>query len=324
MSDATYERESFAAVLLPQGEHRFYQLAMPSAILAECSFVSSRNEDPEVGFQRLLDKSRAQQIANYLDSGLGTIPTSIILSAQQAANFEYDSKTKTVRFDKHPHAFLILDGQHRVYAFRLAEQSMRVPVVIYNSLSRRDEVRLFVDINSKQRGVPNELLLDIKSLAEYENTEEEHFRKIFDLFETDYNSPLFGRLSASQKATNKITRVTFNSALKSISSILNSKEPSEIYEILGNYLHAFCSGLRALEGHDNKVSQSVPFRAIVGFFATTAAKVKDRYGAEYSIDNFSKILQPVFQTIKIQSFSGSSVSKIKEALEKSLKVDFSL
>ena len=34
-----------------------------------------------------------------------------------------------------PEAFLILDGQHRVYGFSLAKTSLRVPVVIYNNLT---------------------------------------------------------------------------------------------------------------------------------------------------------------------------------------------
>lgn len=45
-------RESYAAVLLTQGEHRFYQLAMPSDVLGICTFVSTRDDDPERGFQR--------------------------------------------------------------------------------------------------------------------------------------------------------------------------------------------------------------------------------------------------------------------------------
>ena len=173
-------RESYAAVLLTQGEHRFYQLAMPSNVLGECTFVTTRDADSNAGFQRLLDKKRAIEIASYIDSGHGTIPTSVILSAQSVCKLEYDSRNKTVSFELHAKSFLILDGQHRVYGFKIAEKKIRVPVIIYDGLNRRDESRLFIDINSKQRGVPSELLLDIKSQAEYENSEEQLFREIFD------------------------------------------------------------------------------------------------------------------------------------------------
>src|SRR5207248_1145328 len=150
-------------------KHRFYTLTAPSDILAKTCFVSTRYDDPKEGFQRLLDKNRAQQIADYIDEGFGSIPNSIVLSAQPEAELKVIGRGKTIEFKDTPKAFLILDGQHRVYGFALAKTTLRVPVVVYNDLSRKDESRLFIDINTKQRPVPNELLLDIKKLAEYES-----------------------------------------------------------------------------------------------------------------------------------------------------------
>lgn len=155
----------YSSSTITQNKYRFVTLTMPSSVLARTCFVISRDEDPILGFQRLLDKSRAQQIADYIDAGLGTIPTSIVLSAQENARFRVLGRGKTVEFYDVPKAFLILDGQHRVYGFSLAKSELRVPVVIYNGLSRRDELRLFIDINTKQKPVPNELLLDIRKLA---------------------------------------------------------------------------------------------------------------------------------------------------------------
>ena len=317
-------QHNFSASLISQGEHRFYQLAMPSDVLAECTFVSTREEDPEKGFQRLLSETRAGEIAKYIDSGLGTIPTSVILSAQETANFEYNSRNKTVDFFGDPHAFLILDGQHRVYGFRVAQTQIRVPVVIYNGLNRRDESRLFIDINSKQRGVPNELLLDIKKQADYETNEEEMFSEIFEAMNSDPSSPLFDRLSPSKKARNKISRVTFNASMKYIYSTLSSKGAIEISEILINYLVAVQSGLLALEGDDKKLVQSSVFRALVAFFVPVASKVKDRFGSDYSVGNFEHITRPVFERIRASRLTGNSHLKIADYLESNLKEDFSL
>ena len=82
---------------------------MPSSVLAETCFVINREEDPIKGFQRELDLKRAQEIANYIDNGLGTIPSAIVLSAQEDAEFEYNSKTKTLNFKPIKKAFLIID-----------------------------------------------------------------------------------------------------------------------------------------------------------------------------------------------------------------------
>lgn len=271
-------RESYSAVLLTQGEHRFYQLAMPSDILGSCTFVTTRDSDPEAGFQRLLDKKRAIEIANYIDSGHGTIPTSVILSAQDACNLEYDTRNKTVSFELLPSSFLILDGQHRVYGFKMAETKIRVPVIIYDGLSRRDESRLFIDINSKQRGVPSELLLDIKKQAEYENSEEQLFREVFDLMSEDPSSPLFGRLSPAKRAKSKISRVTFNAALKSIYPALAARTPTEIQEILSEYVASVRDQIIRNGGDEEVIMNSVTFRALMAFFVQAARRVKDRFG----------------------------------------------
>lgn len=100
-----------------------------------------------------MDDKRAHQIAEYIDTGLGTIPSSIVLSAQPEAKLKIVGGGKTLEFQKTQKAFLILDGQHRVYGFSFAKTALRVPGVIYNGLSRRDESRLFIDINTKQRPV---------------------------------------------------------------------------------------------------------------------------------------------------------------------------
>src|ERR1035438_9570704 len=215
----------FSVSLVSQGKHRFYTLTVPSDVLANTCFVTTRDEDPKKGFQRLLDAKRAQQIADYIDMGFGTIPTSIVLSAQPAAHLKIIGSGKTLEFVDHPKAFLILDGQHRVYGFSLAKTALRVPVVIYNNLTPRDESRLFIDINTKQRPVPNELLLDIKKLAEYETEVEHLLGEVFDLFNSHPESPLLGLLSAHERTSNKISRVTFNAGLKQLdrkSTRLNS------------------------------------------------------------------------------------------------------
>ena len=192
--------------LVTQGRHRFYTLTLFSDVLAKTCFVTNREEDPIKGFQRLLDEDRALQIAKYIDDGLGTIPASVILSAQPEAEFRVIGKGKTVEFKLVKKAFLILDGQHRVFGFMKARTKLRVPVVIYNGLSRKDESRLFIDINTKQKPVSNELLLDIKKLADYENDSEKLMGTMFDALNTDRDSPLLGLMSAAKKESGKISR----------------------------------------------------------------------------------------------------------------------
>ena len=62
-----------------------------------------------------------------------------------------------------------------------------------------------MDINTKQRPVPNELLLAIKRLADTETTREALLRDIFDAFDKEPNSPLLGLMSSSERRAGKIS-----------------------------------------------------------------------------------------------------------------------
>lgn len=293
-----YKRESYSCSLISQGVTKFYSLTMPSEILADTCFVSTRDDNPRDGFQRILDKTRAQEIADYIDSGRGSIPTAIILSAQKEADLQYSSKNKTIEFNLCPNAFLILDGQHRIYGFTLAKTTVRVPVIIYNGLTRKEETRLFVDINTKQRPVPSELVLDIKSLAEYESNIESFCREIYDLFNERSDSVLLGLLSPSQRKSGKLSRVTFNSAIKPIYGVFGERDAEEIYAFLNAYLKAFSAGLNK-KGIQNYIKPTL-FKAIMQFFPHVARSVD----GDYTIDAFSNALVPVFS-----SMTSSKVAK---------------
>ncbi|MGJ3232871.1 MAG: DGQHR domain-containing protein [Oceanicaulis sp.] len=271
------DRESFGTVsLITQGQHKFYTLTMPSEVLARTCFVVSRDEDPIEGFQRILDEKRANEIANYIDNGLGTVPSSIVLSAQEDADLEYDSRRKTISFKPTRRAFLIIDGQHRVYGFSKARTNLRVPVVIYDELNKREESRLFIDINSKQKGVPSELLLDIKKLAEYESDVETRLRIIFDRFMGDSASIFFGKLSPSKKSPGKLTRTAFNSSVTPLVSLFSNIEEDEVYDILSSYYQSIFDALFLPKNLENEFYQPTVFKAVSAFFPTVARRVKDK------------------------------------------------
>ena len=206
------QKVRYSVSLVTQGNHRFYTLTIPSDVLAKCCFTSTRNEDPEEGFQRLLDRRRAEEIAEYIDNDFGTIPNSVVLSAQPAAEFKVVGNGKSVEFNVDPKAFLIIDGQHRVYGFHLAKTMLRVPVVVYNGLSRGEEARLFIDVNTKQKPVPTELLLDIKRLAEAESDSEALLKDVFDLFDHSNDSALLGLTSRASRSRGKVSRVKIGRA----------------------------------------------------------------------------------------------------------------
>jgi hypothetical protein len=207
-----------------------------------------------------------------------------------------------------------------------AKKAFRVPVVIYSGLSKRDETRLFIDINSKQKGVPPELLLDIKKLADYESSQEEFLREIFDIFSKDTSSCLYGRLSPATKSKGKITRTTFNSALKPLVKIFGGKSELEIYEILNSYFVAFDEAVLLPNNAHEQLFNFTFFKAICGFFPIVAAKVKDRFGAIYNADHFYHFLRTVGENVRVSKLKavGTAYKPLVKTFEESLKDEFQL
>jgi DGQHR domain-containing protein len=314
-------KTAYSASLVSQGKYRFYTLSMPSEVLATTCTVDTRADNPTDGFQRRLDERRADEIARYIDEGLGTIPTAIVLSAQPEAELEYIRPKKTIAFRQTPRAFLILDGQHRVYGFAKAKTSLRVPVVIYNGLNRQEESKLFIDINTKQRPVPNELLLDIKKLAETETGDEALRREVFDFFAKEPSSPLAGLMSPSARTTGKISRVTFNAALNmATTSFGDEVEPKRLYEVLAAYVNAWLSGLRRADAAD-RITNPTMFKAIMMLFPAVAQRVNDRHGSDYSVANFHEVLEPLFMRARKSTLRspGASHRDLHESFAKALR-----
>jgi len=198
----------FKTLECTQNDKTFYVSILPNDVLKSVCFVSRRDEDSEKGFQRTLNESRAKDIARYLDELKGTIPSALILSAQDNARFAIDSAKGEISFFTNPSSFMVLDGQHRLYGLLKSTKKYVIPVIIFNKLNTTQEVNLFIDINTTQKGVPTTLLLDIKNLSGTETKKEDRQRQLFDRLNKD--SVMAGLLSPSKSQVGKITRVSFN------------------------------------------------------------------------------------------------------------------
>ena len=82
---------SFPAMACNQNDTTFYLAIFPKEILKKTTFVSRREKDQNEGFQRNLNEARAKDIAKYFDEKKGTIPSPLILSAQENAEFHFEN-----------------------------------------------------------------------------------------------------------------------------------------------------------------------------------------------------------------------------------------
>ena len=313
------------AHIVTQGRHRFFSLALSSDVLAACCTADTRAENPIDGFQRLLDRRRAKEIAKYIDSGFGTTPCAVILSAQPRAHLRYDRESGLLRFRKDPGAFLIIDGQHRIFGFHMAKRKIKVPVVVYNKLTRAQECQLFMDINTKQRPVPQELLLDIRRLSESETAAEALLHDVFDLFAKREDSALKGLLSPAERRKGTISRVTFNAAMKPLERIFQEASAEDVYTALNRYLTVCVEGLRLQKAQENLVNPTL-FKALLLLFPDIAERVAERGGGDLRVESFQQILLPMFRRLKKSELPkpGAGHLAMREHFRKTLAAGFSL
>jgi DGQHR domain-containing protein len=306
-----------------QNGKSFLLTSIKSDILKQVCFVSRKKENQLRGFQRLLNPKRAKDIATYLDNFKGIIPTVLVLSAQSSANISFDTKKQLVSFDVLKDSFLVIDGQHRLYGLVEAKGIYEIPVVIFNSLSISEEVRLFIDINTTQKGVPTSLILDIKNQAGTETKIEERQRILFEKLNSD--SVMAGYLLPNESKTGKISRVVFNSSTKEVfvNSPVSDFDDEIIFKTVQNYLEAFDRVFKETGSSDARLNKAVFFKAAFVLFREICERCLTRYKS-LRIESLVDYLRPISQ-IDYSKYTGSNkateskiISDMRSALKETL------
>jgi DNA sulfur modification protein DndB len=304
-------------MVLTQNDQKFYLATIPAFDLFPYCFVSSRDKDPKKGFQRILSEDRALDIAKYLDNSTGSIPTNIVLSAQDSAELSYSANSKTIKYLRNTKSFLVIDGQHRLYGYGLAKKAHRIPVAIYESLTRKDEASLFIDINTNQKGVPAALLLDIKQVAERENEIEIYLRHFFDRLNKDSESPLCGYLSPSSSKRGLISRVTFNKGIQKVLGLnrLHSLSEEWQYTLIKNYFKAIENNISDF----NLLFKAAYFEAFCDIFEDVLEKSFNK-SQNYKLSSLDHTLEKIRNIDLSELLSGGKTKITKNTVIGQLKL----
>jgi len=138
--------------------------------------------------------------------------------------------------------FKVIDGQHRLMGFANVSEDIQnnsvLPVIAFNKLDPKAEIKMFVDINSKQKRVDTNLVLLLKKDFDWSPIESEYYDKIAVIIceELNKKGPLENKIyfgTALEKPSNKVRLVSMVSILKSNGYIRNNnalwqKTPDDI------------------------------------------------------------------------------------------------
>lgn len=287
----------------------YYVTVMNAKEIFAFSKVSRVDENPEAGYQRHLNSSRASSIAEYIKSG-NIIPGAIILSAQKNAELSYHEGKLKIKLV--PGSFFVIDGQHRLYGSAMVDEDVMLPVCILEGLDHAAEVRYFIDINSTQKGVPKTLRIELMKFLSEPDSIDALRNRLFKELNEDIESPLCGRMSATSSARGKLSHVPFEEALNPVlnGDVLGQFGYDDKKKILINFLSAVDSILEKIDENSDRLTTSAFFQAIFKIF-DKVCNLSIMHYKNYTVPSMSQILEGIV-TIDFSRHSGSNQAAIND------------
>ena len=138
-----------------------YMAAIRGRWLLDHSTPSWRILDPKKGFQRIVKEQRAKEIAKTVLDTERTFPNAITLATMEKGFAVTEGKLHLPKRAK----FLVVDGQHRLWAQKYSAVEGIYPCIIHMGRTEQQMAELFLEINDNQRSVPSSLRWDLVRLV---------------------------------------------------------------------------------------------------------------------------------------------------------------
>lgn len=291
---------------------RIILAAIPGAWLVRHSTPSWRIKDPIRGFQRMVKEARAREIAVAVLDQHRTFPNSVILATDRST-FSFSNEGLTL-----PNSvkFLVVDGQHRLWAQHFSHYKATYGCVIHSGLTEVAMAQLFLEINDTQKRVPSSLRWDLVRLVRPLDDPHaiEAAELVFELT-TDEQSPLYLRIDRTGEQGE--IDLKQGSIAPEIKSLVSSKKPfmkghsySDHYEALTRFFSAIREvDARGWRQGTSPLAKARVIRAMIRLIPGIAQKLKlaphKIPRAEY-VKLFRKIDQNSLSTEAIRAVQGSA------------------
>jgi DGQHR domain-containing protein len=215
---------------------------------------SWRIKNPVKGFQRVVRQERAQEIAlAVLDQGR-TFPNTIVLATNAR---DIESRNGKLQL---PTAirFMVVDGQHRLWAQRFANFDATYGCVIHLGLTEKDMAKLFLEINDNQRRVPSSLRWDLVRLVRPDDDPDaiKAAELVYELAQ-DEKSPLYQRVDLTgEQGEMDIKQSSIAPEIKSLVSARRGVMKGLAFEQYFEALIRFIAAVKSVDPSGWKTSES--------------------------------------------------------------------
>ena len=210
------------------GGFKYYEFSIEPEKLLKIGYVlhrSEANKNMMPTYQRLIKKKRLKEVQSFINRG-GYFPNSLIISIDtNGKNIQFDlsptkvegslSKLGVLHLPKRYHSAYIIDGQHRLYGYSDTDfaRSNTIPVVAFVDLDRKEQLKLFMDINENQKAVSKTLRVTLNGDMLWDSKDNNEKRealrsKIAQMCGEEASSPLRGRVVIGEDVKNTTKCIT--------------------------------------------------------------------------------------------------------------------
>lgn len=282
--------ETVPAIRGKMGGHTYYSFSIEPERLLKIGYVlhrSDANKTMMPTYQRVIKKSRLQQVREFVENG-GYFPNSVIVSIEAPKKgLSFDVKTGDeasiaqlgiLHLPKKYCSAYIIDGQHRLYGYtdtKYAETNT-IPVVAFENLDKEEQIRLFMEINENQKAVPKNLRNTLSADLLWTSDSYADRRKALRLRAAEalgesQGSPLYGRVLIGENKKTPTRCVTMDSIERGVRG--------------GKYLAVFDRSSNALvnigQFDDGNPDNAPAFNKLMSFLQVAFGYLRERLSEEW-------------------------------------------
>jgi DGQHR domain-containing protein len=230
----TISSQAENAVRILQNGQELFLLGMSPSNLLRMAYAFRRTSLRDKSYQRILDRNKLDQLKEFYKTNKDfLLANSIIIAFDDDKEIQNEldwdrNGDKKLHFPTSYCCAWIIDGQHRVYAFKetkyvdpkkLESKQFKIPVVAFRKLPPHKQSRTFVNINYYQTKINTVLICDLASTFPDAS------------YELSWVSKLVKELSRDEPWQGKIQ--TSQTEPKGYISIAGFVRPVLLYQLLG-------------------------------------------------------------------------------------------
>lgn len=274
------------------GNHTYYSFSIEPEKLLKIGYVlhrSEANSDMMPTYQRIIKRSRLKSVQKFIDEEQGYFPNSIIISIDSKKPLQFDIAKNPVNdsivdlgilhLPKQYKSAYIIDGQHRLYGYSDSKYANKnsIPVVAFENLDKKEQIKLFMEINENQKAVSKNLRNTLNADMQWDSDNPSERReaiklKIAQKLGEDKLSPLYDRIIIGEDKSTGIKCIT----IESIKLAINDGHLLAKYNKKGNLEH---TGLLDFENNE------ATFKYIYDYIRLCLMYIKDNVPNEWEKDS---------------------------------------